>query len=75
MERVRSQSDRSSNLKKDWELAPMKRTFDDLVVAMYDFILLRNIVRRAEFGSFFSMPKLALSANFKFTNTDQRVSL
>ena len=61
-------------LRKIGELVPMKRTFDDLVVTMYDFILLRNIEEQS-LGPFFSMPKLALSANFKFTNTDQRLSL
>lgn len=34
-------------------LVPTKRTNDHLATGVYDFILLRNIVRRAEFGSIF----------------------
>lgn len=41
------------------ELVPIKRTFDNLVVEVSDFIVLRNMVRRAEFGLFFPTPKLS----------------
>lgn len=45
-------------LRNTEELMPVKRTFDDLVARVPAFILLRNVVRRAEFGSFLPTPKL-----------------
>ena len=46
------------NLEMLARLVPMKRTFDDCMVGVSEYILLINMVKRAQFGPLFLTPKL-----------------
>lgn len=52
---LRALSPQNLNIGK---LVPKKRAFDDCGIAVSEYILLRNIVKRAEFGFLSLIPKL-----------------